>query len=165
MSGLAASLAMFAVLVIVFQVAINWDAVTRGSRTMIGVPTDTTIWAAIAWSGVMIALAYVHQRSKTGLRLRASREDEFAARAAGISIPRDRASPPPSLSPLYPSSLSSARSPPAPSLSPAFPRPLPAPRRLRGLSLAVPSRSASILPPPRAVPVSIVRPRCRSPLL
>ena len=91
MSGLAASLAMFAVLVITFQVAVNWDAVTRGSRTMLGVPTDTTIWIALAWAGVVCALAYAHQRSKTGLRLRASREDEFAARAAGISIPRDRA--------------------------------------------------------------------------
>ena len=47
MSGLAASLAMFAVLVIIFEVAVNWDAVTRGSRTMIGVPTDTTIGIAL----------------------------------------------------------------------------------------------------------------------
>ena len=50
LSGLAASLAMFAVLVIVYQVAINWDAVTRGSRTMIGVPTNTTIWIALGWA-------------------------------------------------------------------------------------------------------------------
>ena len=90
LSGLAASLAMFAVLVIVYQVAINWDAVTRGSRTMIGVPTNTTIWVAMGWAVVMIVMAYLHQRSSTGLRLRASREDEFAARAAGINIPRER---------------------------------------------------------------------------
>ena len=81
---------MFAVLVIVYQVAINWDAVTRGSRTMIGVPTNTTIWVAMGWALVMIVMAYLHQRSTTGLRLRASREDEFAARAAGINIPRER---------------------------------------------------------------------------
>jgi branched-chain amino acid transport system permease protein len=90
LSGLAASLAMFAVLVIVYQVAINWDAVTRGSRTMIGVPTNTTIWVALAWAVVAIALTWAHQRSASGLRLRASREDEFAARAAGISISRER---------------------------------------------------------------------------
>ena len=90
LSGLAASLAMFAVLVIVYQVAVNWDAVTRGSQTMLGVPTDTTIWIALAWAAVVIAVAYLHQRSRTGLRLRASREDEFAARAAGISIARER---------------------------------------------------------------------------
>lgn len=91
LSGLAASLAMFAVLVVVYQVAIHWDAVTRGSQTMIGVPTDTTIWNALAWAIVAIVLAYAHQQSNSGLRLRASREDEFAARAAGISIPRERA--------------------------------------------------------------------------
>lgn len=91
LSGLAASLAMFAVLVIVYQVAINWEQITRGSRTMLGVPTDTTIWSALAWATVAVAIAYVYQRSSSGLRLRASREDEFAARAAGISIPRERA--------------------------------------------------------------------------
>ncbi len=91
MSGLAASLAMFAVLVIVYQVAINWDAVTRGSRTMLGVPVNTTIWTAMLWAMVAIVVAYAHQSSRSGLRLRASREDEAAARAAGISIPYDRA--------------------------------------------------------------------------
>lgn len=91
LSGLAASLAMFAVLVVVYQVAINWDAVTRGSRTMLGVPLSTTIWSALAWSIVAIAIAFAYQRSSSGLRLRASREDEFAARAAAISIPRERA--------------------------------------------------------------------------
>jgi branched-chain amino acid transport system permease protein len=91
LSGLAASLAMFAVLVIVYQVAINWEAVTRGNRTMLGVPTETTIWSALVWAGVAVLIAFFYQRSSSGLRLRASREDEFAARAAGISIPRERA--------------------------------------------------------------------------
>ena len=63
LSGLAASLAMFAVIVIVYQVAINWDAVTRGSRTMLGVPTDTTIWVALGWAMVAIVMAYLHQLS------------------------------------------------------------------------------------------------------
>jgi len=91
LSGLAASLAMFAVLVIVYQVETNWDAVTRGTRTMLGVPTETTIWSALVWAGIVVALAFAYQRSSAGLRLRATREDEFAARAAGISIPRERA--------------------------------------------------------------------------
>lgn len=90
LSGLGAALAMFAVLVIVYQVAINWDAVTRGSRTMIGVPTNTTISVALAWTVVAVLMAYLYQRSASGLRLRASREDEPAARAAGISIARER---------------------------------------------------------------------------
>ncbi|MFA4927391.1 MAG: branched-chain amino acid ABC transporter permease [Patulibacter sp.] len=91
LSGLAASLVMFAVLVIVFQVASNWTAVTRGSQTMIGVPTNTTIVTALAWAIAVIGLVYAYQRSASGLRLRASREDDFAARAAGVSIARERA--------------------------------------------------------------------------
>lgn len=91
LSGLAASLAMFAVLVIVYQVAINWEDVTRGTQTMLGVPINTTIWSALAWAIVCVVIAFVYGRSSSGLRLRATREDEFAARAAAISIPRERA--------------------------------------------------------------------------
>jgi len=90
LSGLAASLAMFAVLVIVHEVARNWDAVTRGSRTMIGVPVTVTPGVALGWALVVIVIAYLFQRSAAGLRLRASREDEFAARSIGVSIPRER---------------------------------------------------------------------------
>jgi branched-chain amino acid transport system permease protein len=91
LAGLAASLAMFAVLVIVHEVARNWDAVTRGSRTMIGVPTNTTGSVALLWALAMVALAYVYQCSNSGLRLRASREDEYAARAIGVDVTRERA--------------------------------------------------------------------------
>jgi branched-chain amino acid transport system permease protein len=91
LAGLAASLAMFAVLVIVHEVARNWDAVTRGSRTMIGVPTNTTGSIALLWALAMVALAYVYQCSNSGLRLRASREDEYAARAIGVNVTRERA--------------------------------------------------------------------------
>ncbi len=58
---------------------------------MLGVPVNTTIWTAMLWAMVAIVVAYAHQSSRSGLRLRASREDEAAARAAGISIPYDRA--------------------------------------------------------------------------
>jgi branched-chain amino acid transport system permease protein len=89
--ALASALAMFAVLVIVHDVASHWDAVTRGSRTMIGVPTNTTTATAFAWAAVLVVVAYLYQRSNSGLRLRASREDEFAARAVGVNVTRERA--------------------------------------------------------------------------
>lgn len=88
---LAAALAMFAVLVIIHEVAQEWDAVTRGSRTMIGVPTNTTMTTALLWASVIVVVAYIYQRSSSGLRLRASREDDFAARAVGINVTRERA--------------------------------------------------------------------------
>lgn len=90
LSGLAASLAMFAVLVIVHEVARNWDAVTRGSRTMIGVPVTVTPSLALGWAIAAIAIAWIYQRSGFGLRLRASREDEFASRSIGVGIGRER---------------------------------------------------------------------------
>jgi branched-chain amino acid transport system permease protein len=91
LSGLASSLAMFAVLVIVHEVARNWDAVTRGSRTMIGVPTTVGVNQALPWAMGAIVLVWIYQRSRFGLRLRSTREDEFAARSIGISIARERA--------------------------------------------------------------------------
>jgi branched-chain amino acid transport system permease protein len=90
LNGLTASLAMFAFLVIVHEVARNWDAVTRGSRTMLGVPTNTTGTSALIWALVAIVVAYLYQRSSAGLRLRTSREDEYAAQAVGVSVPRER---------------------------------------------------------------------------
>jgi branched-chain amino acid transport system permease protein len=90
LSGLASSLAMFAVLVIVHEVARNWDAVTRGSRTMLGVPTTIGVNQALPWAMASIVVVWLYQRSRFGLRLRATREDEFAARSIGISIARER---------------------------------------------------------------------------
>ena len=90
LSGLAASLAMFAVLLIVHVVASNWDDVTRGKGSMIGVPATITVWWALLGAIGAIVVAFLFQESKLGLRLRASREDEVAARAVGSSVVFDR---------------------------------------------------------------------------
>jgi branched-chain amino acid transport system permease protein len=89
-SGLAASIAMFAVLVAVNVVESNWTQVTRGTSTMLGVPTDTTLGVAFVAAVVAIWAAYALDVSHAGLRLKASRDDEFAARSIGISIARAR---------------------------------------------------------------------------
>lgn len=85
LSGLGASLATLAVLVIVNVVASNWDAVTRGQQTMLGVPTQTTMNRAFIFAVVAVLIAFVFQESRIGVRLRAYREDEAAARAVGIA--------------------------------------------------------------------------------
>lgn len=90
LSGLAASLAMFAVLLVVHVVASNWDDVTRGKGSMIGVPATIDVWWALIGAIVAVVVAFAFQESKLGLRLRASREDEVAARAIGSSIVFDR---------------------------------------------------------------------------
>lgn len=86
LSGLAASISTLAVLFIFNTVYSNWDSVTMGSASIVGLPEYVS--APVAAAGVVIALvvAFVHQRSRWGLMLRASREDEVAARAAGVSL-------------------------------------------------------------------------------
>lgn len=90
LGGLAASLATFALLIIVNVVAQNLNAVTNGQSGLTGVPITTTLTVVLIWAAIGLIVAYVFQRSTLGLRLRASREDEVAARAAGISVVFER---------------------------------------------------------------------------
>jgi len=90
LSGIAAALSMFVVLLIVRVVASNWDAVTRGQEAMVGVPTTTTMTSALVAAIVTVFIAYTFQESRVGRRLRASREDEVAAKALGISVIKER---------------------------------------------------------------------------
>ena len=90
LSGLSAALATFAMLVIVYVVARNYEPVTRGTKGMLGVPIETTVWTAALWALVILAVVFVFQNSRIGLQLRAAREDDVAATAAGIRIGRLR---------------------------------------------------------------------------
>jgi branched-chain amino acid transport system permease protein len=89
MQPLAASMATFAVLAIVFNFAQNTNAI--GGSTGLGqVPVTTTLWSALAWAIVAIVLAFAYGQTRTALRLRAAREDEVAAAAVGVPVVRDR---------------------------------------------------------------------------
>ena len=90
LSGIAAAIATLAVLGMFKTFYSNWSEWTLGAATMPGIPIYVDMWIALAWVVVALFAAYIYQRSKYGLALRASREDEFAARAAGINIPRQR---------------------------------------------------------------------------
>jgi len=86
LSGIAASIATFAVLIIVNVVATNWQQLTNGTAGLAGVPATTTTPVALCWSLVAMVLAFGFQGTRFCLRLRASREDEVASRASGIGI-------------------------------------------------------------------------------
>lgn len=86
LSGISAALASFALLVVINVVASNWNTLTGGSGGIIGVPETTSRGSALAWAIVAILVAYAFQRSATGLRLRGSRDDFFAARSIGITV-------------------------------------------------------------------------------
>lgn len=90
LSGLAAGIATFAVLVITHNVFRNWEAIGPGAKTLLLIPQTTGfLQATIGLVGVMTA-AYLYQRSRYGRMLRATREDPPAAQASGVDMYRQR---------------------------------------------------------------------------
>lgn len=85
-SGAAAVIATFSLLIIAHNVFINWEEVTNGARTIFGIEQFTTLWASVAWASIFVIIAYWFKESAVGLKLRASREDENAAASIGINI-------------------------------------------------------------------------------
>jgi branched-chain amino acid transport system permease protein len=90
LSGLAAGIATLALLVIVYTVISQWTSLTGGLTSFVHIPTDTGLYTALGWALLAMTAVYAFQRSRTGLRLRASREDELAATSVGINVTRER---------------------------------------------------------------------------
>lgn len=86
LSGLAASISTLAVLFILNVVYSNWESVTMGTASIVGLPNYVTVWLALGCAALAIIVAYFYQISSRGLAIRATREDEVAAAAAGISL-------------------------------------------------------------------------------
>ncbi len=91
LSGVAAGIATLAIIVIVNVFINQTPSVTNGTETMIGVPLTTTLSLVAIWSLIFVVVAYAFQQSQIGLRLRASRENERAARSIGIRVTHERA--------------------------------------------------------------------------
>ncbi len=89
-STLAIPISTFAFLVVVYNVAANWDRVTGGSSGLVSIPTTTSVESAGLWAAVAAALAIVFKWSASGYRLQATREGEVAARSIGIGVMRER---------------------------------------------------------------------------
>jgi branched-chain amino acid transport system permease protein len=90
LDGMAAGIATLALLISVNVVIGNWEGVTRGSQGMVGIPADLTIGSALPWLVGAIVVALLYQLSRSGFRLRASREDPVAAAALGVRVRRER---------------------------------------------------------------------------
>jgi branched-chain amino acid transport system permease protein len=91
LSGLVAALGTFALLLIVNVVAGAWTAVTNGTTGMSAIPTETTLGRTLLFAVGAIAVGFLYHSSRPGRRLRASREDEAAARAVGVDVGLERA--------------------------------------------------------------------------
>lgn len=90
LSGLAASIGTFAFLAIINSVYSNWETVTGGTSSVIGIPTVVDPWIALAFAAGSILAAYIFQNSRYGLMLQASRDDEVAAKSSSVRIIRVR---------------------------------------------------------------------------
>ncbi len=90
LSGVASSIATFAFLAIVNVVYSNWNSVTGGEGSLVGIPTGVNLWNTGIWAIVAILIAYLHKISRAGLALRAARNDEVAVTAVGVVTFRSR---------------------------------------------------------------------------
>lgn len=84
LNGIAAAIATLALLAIFYTVYSNFDSLTGGVGSLVGIPTGLQLWGVFAWACFAIMLAHLHADSASGLALRAVREDEVAATAAGL---------------------------------------------------------------------------------
>jgi branched-chain amino acid transport system permease protein len=82
----AMTMATISVLVIFFVIFDNWDELTRGSQGLFGIPRSTTIWWALGFALLAIAIARTFRESSVGTMLRASRADPVAAEALGANV-------------------------------------------------------------------------------
>lgn len=87
---IAVAVATLTVLEVVQVVLSNWGVVSEGGQATPGIPADATGWNTYGAVVIAVAAALAYQRSASGHRLRASREDRFAARAIGVNIVRER---------------------------------------------------------------------------
>lgn len=80
------TIALFAFLLIVNTLSTAWSGVTNGSGGLYGLPHATTILVAFCGAGGAVVVARVFKDSATGLKLRATRDDELSAAAMGVRV-------------------------------------------------------------------------------
>jgi branched-chain amino acid transport system permease protein len=90
LSSVAASIALLSLLFVFKTIYENWSGMTAGQSSLVGLPLYVDLWTALVWVALTIVAAQLYMSSARGLRLRAAREDEVAARAAGIVVWRER---------------------------------------------------------------------------
>jgi branched-chain amino acid transport system permease protein len=86
LSDAAGVITIFSLLVIINVVLVHWSTVTNGPRTLFGVDRSTYLGTSVAFSVLFLGVAWWFKESRTGLKLRASRDDATAASSIGINI-------------------------------------------------------------------------------
>ena len=88
--SVSAGIGTIAVLVAMNVFIQQTSSITRGTSTQIGVPVTANLWVTLIFLVIAIFVAYAFKQSRIGLRLRASRENERAAKSVGVNIAKER---------------------------------------------------------------------------
>jgi branched-chain amino acid transport system permease protein len=86
LSAAATPIATLAMMIITYGVLVGAADITRGSQTFYGLPADVDLLAVLVVAIGAILVARLFRESVPGLRVRASREDELAARSTGVDV-------------------------------------------------------------------------------
>ncbi len=89
LSGLPAGIATFAVLGITYNLISYWQKIGPGVTALALVP-ESGIWTLFVGTLITIVVAFAYSLSRSGRKLRATREDPQAAQSAGIHVHRQR---------------------------------------------------------------------------
>ena len=77
-----AGMATLSLLIMISVVISNWEAVTHGTSTIIGVPPHATVWSTLVVALLTILGAYLYQISGRGVQLHRRAGSEYAASAS-----------------------------------------------------------------------------------
>lgn len=86
LTGIAATIGTFAFFMSFYSFYSRWSPWTGGASSVVGIPYEATPWVTYLFAMATMIGAFVYSRSRFGLALRSSREDEVAARASGIDV-------------------------------------------------------------------------------
>lgn len=90
LSGIAASIATFAMLALVNAIYSNWESVTAATSSVVGISILRSVWPYLGVAVFSVVIAWGYGISRHGLALRAARDEPTAAAASGVDIPRER---------------------------------------------------------------------------
>ncbi len=86
LSDAAGVITIFSLLVIINVVLVHWSTVTNGPRTLFGVDRYTYLGTTTIFALIFLGVAWWFKESSVGLKLRASRDDAYAAASIGVNI-------------------------------------------------------------------------------
>lgn len=84
------AVATLGLIVIVQNLALNWDGLTRGGAGLAGIPRLASVWWAFGLLALVVAVAWRIKFSSIGRAMFATRENELAAECTGIDTVKMR---------------------------------------------------------------------------